>query len=300
MKTINLTLACALALGLLVARAAVAGNEPAVDFRASAGYQYDSNVGVAEIDTNTGEADNAAVLEVGIDGRVPLSDGLAMTLGYGYLQTTWESFGEFDTALHRLQGELAWRTRHVDAGLALRHFAARLDGDRFFDLRQVSPSVGRLFGDSLYLRGAYTRGDKAFVGRDERDAVNDAVAADAYLLLDGMRHYLSAGLRFENEDAAGDAFDYDGRRLRFGYGRRLDAFEVKARVQFDELDYLGTGEDAEAARRDRRLRGGLSLRVPAGEHFAIEGEALRSINSSNVADYDFDEFVVTLTLAAAF
>ncbi|MBT8084233.1 MAG: hypothetical protein KJN72_03335, partial [Woeseia sp.] len=64
-------LKAALLATLLVCQAQAA-NEAEFDFRAAAGYHYDSNVSVSELDTNTGEADNALLLDLSADASLPV------------------------------------------------------------------------------------------------------------------------------------------------------------------------------------------------------------------------------------
>ena len=303
-RTRGRALPCMALLAALIATLAspaiAADGDADIDLRAAAGYRYDSNVSLADLDANLGAADGAAILELSLDARLPVSERLAVTLGYGLDHTGWQDFGEFDTTLHRLQGDLAFRSGPWDAGIALRHFAARLDGERFLDLRQFSPYGGRLFGQRLYLRAAATFSDRSFADRGERDADGRAFDVDAYWLLDGMQRYLAVGLQLADEDAASDALDFDGRRLRLTWGQAFGHVELKARAHYEERDYAPGSEPDVAARRDERLRAGLALGVPLGERFTLEGGAAWAGNASTVAEDAFAETILELSLAAEF
>jgi hypothetical protein len=300
-QIMNKTISRLLLALLLVASIAQADDRKAsVDFKASAGYQHDSNVSISELDTNTGEADNALLLELGIDGKVPVSDALTLKAGYGYSQTTYSNFSEFDTAIHQLHADLAYRVGGFDTGLALRHFAATLDGDRFLDIRQVSPSIARLFGNTLYLRGAFTDSKKLYADRPERDADNSAVDFDAYVLLDGMKRYIAFGYRLDDETATDSELDYAGRRLKLAYAQQLNALQLKAQVSLENRDYRNVMESLGEARRDERLRAGLSAALPLSEHFSLNGEAQYADYASNLASASFDEMIYNVSLAASF
>lgn len=293
----------AMVLGLALPSIATAGEaEFGVD--AELGYRYDSNVGVAELDTNTGEADSALTIDVGGSAAIPMTDRLSLTLGGGYSQTRHRAFSAFDLGMLRADAELAFRIGGFRTGLALRHFGARLDGSRFLDLRQVSPSVARLFGDSLYLRAAYTAAEKTYAEHPERDAVNDAIAADAYLLFDGMEHYLSFGLEADAEDAPDAAFDYEGRRAKATWGRRLAGFPVpvdlKARLQREVRDYSGVTESIGAPRRDERFGASLAVELPVSELFSVNAEAEYRDVRSNLDTAAYAETVLSVSLAAGF
>jgi hypothetical protein len=161
MKMQNRILATALM--LLPALPVMAGEKgPDFGFKASAGYQYDSNVNVAELDTNTGEADSALLLNAGVDAALPLTKNLSFNVGYDYSQTSYQEFPAFDVAMHHGLAELAYDIAGFNTGLTFDRFDVRLDGDRFLEIDQVSPSVARLFGETFYLRGAFTRAGKRY------------------------------------------------------------------------------------------------------------------------------------------
>lgn len=295
------TLAILLA-ALLAAQASRAGDDATFDVRAAAGYQHDSNVSVDELDTNTGESDSALRLELDINGNVRLSDSVSVRGGYGQRRTNYSAFSEFDTAIHSLTGEIAWRVAGFDTALALRHFAATLDSDRFLDIRQVSPSAGRLIGRTLYVRGAFTDSDKSYAERGERDASNRAVEVDAYWLLDGMDRYVSLGYRRDTEDARDDELDYNGDRFKLTVGQSLESLPLtlKAQWQLENRDYRNVTEAIGDTRRDRRSRTSLNADWQFSEHVGLEGAASYADYRSNLDGAQFDEVIYSLSLAASF
>ena len=243
------TIAILLASTVFVFPAAAQDGKADFSIDANAGYQYDSNVSISELDQNTGEADNALLLELGASSNVTISDSLSLNAGYRYSQTAYREFSAFDTAIHQLHAEARSRIAGFDTGLAVRHFAAGLDGDRFLDISQVSPSIARLVGNKLYVRGAYTKSAKAYAAHNARNADNRAVDIDAYILLDGMRHYLAFGYRLDREDASNAELDFAGNRLKLSYGRPLQRVQFKAQLAFEDRDYRNVTESLCSARR---------------------------------------------------
>ena len=60
--------------GLLATSASLAGNDKAsFDVDAKLGYQTDSNVGIADLDTNSGTADSATTYGVVLKASLPIS-----------------------------------------------------------------------------------------------------------------------------------------------------------------------------------------------------------------------------------
>jgi hypothetical protein len=289
----------------LIAPPAWAGTaDPEFGFDASAGYRYDSNVNIAEIDANTGESDSALVLDLGVDGALSLSERLTLRFAYGYSDTTYRDFSEFDLAIHHLRGELGYRIAGFDSALSVDRFTASLDDEGFLDIARVSPSLSRLIGKRLYVRGAWAQTDKSYDGRAKRDAVNDSIRGDVYILIDGMQRYLSLTVLADSEDAMANELDYDGRRARLAYGHRIDAgrmgLDLNAYMQIEHRDYASVAESTEAPRRDERFRSGLSAALPLSEHFELNGEIEFADNASTQEAARFDETVFTVNVALSF
>jgi len=275
-----------------------------LDFSAGAGYQYDSNVNVAEIDANTGEGDTALLMDVGIDGSLRPGKRLSLDFGYAYSGTRYRQSPEFDLAIHHLRGAVSYRIAGFDADLSVDRFATYLDDEAFLDITRVSPSLSRMFGDRLYLRGAFARAEKSYQEREERDALNEAYRADAYFLLDGMQRYFAVALERDTEDALSDTLDSDGIATKLTYGHRVEAgsvgVDVKAHVRFEKRDYKTLPDADESPRRDDRRRVGLGVGLPLGGHFEIAGQAEYADNASTLDAAGYDEMVYTLSVGAEF
>jgi hypothetical protein len=281
------------------ARAEVGG--PEIALNASAGHQYDSNVNIATTDTNTGEADTALLLKLGLDGAIPLNDKLSLALGYGYVSTTYATFSSFDLAVHHARAALRYAAAGFDSSLSLDQFAAAVDDGQFLDIRQASPGLARLIGQKLYLRGSFTRAEKDFSGNSERDAFNNAIRGDAYVLVDGMESYIALTYRVANEDAKASEFDYKGRDAKITFAHRLQAGRVKLDwetfLQVENRNYTGAPDPDNAPRRDERFRAGMSAAMPVSERIALKGEFEYGGNDSNLAAANFDEVVYSISVA---
>ena len=279
-------------------------NSPDFDFDTSVGYQYDSNVNVAEIDANTGEADSALLLSAGLGAALPLSNSVSLRLGYDYSQTSYREFSDFDLSIHHGRAELAWRVAGFDTALSADRLAVALGGEAFMNIAQVSPSIARLFGNKFYVRSAYTRSRKDYAASTARNSRNDAVRADAYLLFDGMNRYLSAGFQSDSEDALDAEFDYRAKRLMLAYGHRVELGRMqvglKARLQAENRDYAGVSEFIGGRRHDRRFRAGLSAAIPFSENVVLKADLEYADNTSNLDTANFDEAIYAVNLAVNF
>lgn len=299
----NIQRACLVAASLLLANGALAG-EPEFGLDARVGYVSDSNVNVAELDQNTGAADTALDLEFGVDTKLPLGDRFSASFGYGYNGTRYSEFSEFDLALHQLRGGLNFAAGGFDAGLLAERYLANLDAERFLDIRQVTPSLGKLFGNRFYLRGAWTAADKSYAEHEARDATNRSVRTDAYLLLDGMNRFLSVGYVASTENAFDETLDYDGDRLQAGFGQRFGSGErflmLRLRAQLESRYYAGFDETLEDTRTDKRFRAEATATLGLREWLSIEGQAAYADNRSNLAAASFSETVYGVSVGISF
>jgi hypothetical protein len=279
---------------------------------AAAGLEYDSNVNLVDLDTNTGQADTAFLADLGFGSEIALTDRASLELGYDYSQTRYSEFSSFNLAIHRAFAELEYRTSVIDAGIALHDIDARLDGEGYLDMRRVSPSVSRLFGERLYLRGAFIRTDKDHAADPGRSAANDAYSGDAYFFLDGTRRYVALGYTAASEDAVNDDFDYDGGLLKLKYALRMEwrgvDVELNSRLQLERRDYRQL-LDAQTSpllppngerRTDDRFRAGLGLDIPIAEWLTVENAIDYTSVDSNLETAAFDEISYSVKLAAAF
>lgn len=300
-----------LLMGLFAGQCAGAGDHDRVVFTgdASSGFKYDSNVNLPDLDTSTGQADIALLMDLGLGADVSLTDDLALKFGYDYSQSRYREFSAFDLAVHRASATLEYDTGIVDTGLSLHHIDAQLGSDGYLGMRRLSPSAGRLFGDRLYLRGAYIRTDKDHRTDDGRSAVNDGLSADAFLFLDGSSRYVTFGFLVAREDAVNDDFDYDGHRLKVQYTHRVEwvgvDLELKPRLQVERREYQQVLESdflqpGGARRADDRFRAGLGLDLPVGDWFSVESGIDYARNASNLEAAAFDEMTYSVRLAAAF
>ena len=305
-------LACGLGVGTLALIAASAqaqdtapsSSGPTVRFEGKAGAEYNSNVAVQDLDTNTGQGDWAAT----INGLVEVSgkpmDQLTLRGGYEFSQTLHEEFDAFDLTLHRGFAEAAYDFRFATIGVLGNVAQANLDGDEYLTFTQVSPYISKQVGDTLFLRASYARTDKSFEGRPERDATSDSLAADAYFFLDGTKRYIAISGKAIEEEANADELDFSGGSARVRLVQRFDALDrevtLRAGVEYEQRDYEAPTPAIGAPREDKRTGVDLSLEAPITETVFVEGAYRFGGYQSNLASADYDEHVASLKLGVKF
>lgn len=277
-----------------------------LDFRieGKAGAEYNSNVAVLDLDTNTGEGDWAATISGLVEvGGSPV-DGLTLRGGYEFTQTLHDAFEAFDLTLHRGYAEAAYDFEFATFGVLGNLAHASLGGNEYLTFTQVSPYISRQFDDALFLRVSYAATDKSFEGRPERDAVSDTIAADAYFFLDGTQRYIIVGGKVTEEDAASDELDFSGGSARVRLVQRFGAFDremtFRAGVDYEQRDYDDPTPLIGAPREDRRTGVDISLESPITDNIFVEGSYRFGGYESNLAAADYQEHVTSLKLGVKY
>lgn len=295
----------ALALALLATAAPAFGEETTkLTFEASAGVAGDSNVGVPDLDQNTDQGDVALLLrgKIQLDGKP--TEKLVLRGGYEASQTSYQDFGAFNLTTHRGFAEAEYDFDVVKTGMLANYVHARLSGDGYLDYIQVSPNVSKLFGDKLFLRGAYVRTEKDFKTSDGRDASGDAGRLDAFYFFDGTRQYVTFGSEAGSEDAESDLFDLDHTSAKGAYVQRFGMVgrDAKMRLgaEIEQRNYDAVDPEIEARREDQIVSATGDLEVPLYWSVSMAlGYEYRD-RSSNLDSADYDEHVGSVELKVAF
>lgn len=281
-------------------------DEQRIDFTfdATASFEHDNNVALLDLDNSSGEADTATVLDAGINMQIATSKRTSIQVGYDYSGTTYQQFSEYDLTLHHFAAEAAFSGRHIDAALTVDRFAGVLDGDDYLTLTQISPSVARLFGSHVYLRGAYITANKEYDVLSGRNADSEALRLDTYFLIDGMNRYLSLGLQKTAEDANNLELDFDGLQAAIAYGHKLKLplmkLQLKAQLRYEQRDYLNSTAAINARRSDTRMRSSLNAAIPFTDHVKLEGTIEHTNNESNLDTAAIDKMTYSLGLSVRF
>lgn len=305
MKSINSITTLALVTALCLASVSTAAAKDAsFGFDAEAGYHSDSNVGISDIDDNSGTSDSAVKLRLGVNSTIPLGERFAIRLGYDYDDTAYRNLSEYDLRLHHGIAELSVDFAGFEAAVSTDRFVASLDGDQYLNLSQVSPSLSRLFGNSVFARIAYTDATKEYEVLSTRDASNESVRMDVYWLLNGMNRYIALGLQSSEENALDDELDFDSFQSMITIGQNLQfsrlQVKLKTQLKLENRDYRNATETIQDSRRDERLRASLSAAIPLPGNFELKGTVERARTESNLDSADIDKLSYGVSFSASF
>lgn len=297
-----------LALAWLLVGGMVAAAETAPNHTLSGsvgiGIRYDSNVAVQDLDESTGRGDLAALLEAGLAWQWRPAGGPRLRAGLEHWQSRRFELEEFDLHINRLSLDASTHLGRTEAGLLLHRADAALGGDRYLVFGQASPYLSRNFGERLVLRLAYTWTEKDFSTDPQRDTRAGTASADAFVLLDGVRHYLLLAARFDDEQAREREFEFSGHRLSGHWIRRVPAgaheLLLRAGLRLEVRRYAEPLLPLERARRDERYRLETRLELPVWGPVTASARYEYAENRSTLSAADFSEHVVALSFEAAF
>lgn len=291
-----------------VAHAQPAGTEERLDSPFSAhvsiGAEYDSNISVNEVDTNTGADDFAAVIDADLDFETEIASDTELSLGYSFSQSLHNEFTNFDVQSHFASAELTYDFGSIDIGAAYRFIYTRLGGDGFLVLQQVSPYFSKFFGKKLFLRADYTYTNKDFEDRTDRDADVHAGGADLYFFLNGVRTYFVAGYKYEDEDAVDPQFDFQSHNIKARFSQRIPIGKRDAKLKlgwrYETRDYSSITPSIGVIRDDDRHRFQAELEIPLTDRIYTLVEYEYADYSSNLPSADYTQNLVGARLGVRF
>jgi len=274
-----------------------------------AGAEYDSNVAVLELDTSTGAGDVAATVDfhAGFDKRRP--KGWSFDVAYDFTQSLYQQLGAYDLRVHRGSVGGGYDFGAVEAGLSYQYASATLASGENLTLSQITPSLGSLLGERLYLRLAWDRIDKRYVLNPGRNATTDAPSLDAYVFVDGVKSHVDFGYQRVTENAADDAFDYEGDKLKAQLTQRFvwwsRGVTLKTGLRYESRRYRAPPPPVfppltppTPRREDQRYRFDLELEAIVSRHLFLRARYEYAHNLSTEPSVNFNENVASIGLGA--
>jgi hypothetical protein len=271
----------------------------------AAGLEYDSKVTVEELDIAGTVSDFAAVFDLDLDYLKRFDQGTDFRAGYSLSQKNYFDETDFDLQLHNLSFDLKQNFEDFDVGLQNYNVLARLDNQQLLRFHHVSPYFTSFLTRRLYVRGAYFYRDKTFEDNPDRDADVHAGDVDLYFFIDGVRNYVVAGLRFEDEDTLADEFDFRGQQFELRYSRRVALYgdrpvRIRADWRYENRDYQSVTPSIGVKRDDSRQRWRLRLDLPVSEKLTTLLTYQYRSHSSNLPSADFSDHRFEVQLEAEF
>lgn len=291
--------------------------ESPYDLRASAGFQYDSNVLLAPTGDNvqedfriSDEADGRAVFSAGARWVPVRTDYGRAQIGYDFYQSLHFDLQEFDIQSHGVGGDIAGVAGDFDWGAYGWYDFHFLDGEKFLSRLTFLPWVGWRPNENWRTELSVRLRNDDFYGDDY--GVRDASSA-----LYGLRQFYHftddrfgwIGYRYNDIDSTSD--DVASRRFELGaheveagvswqlvpraaidaeYSYRSERYDSASRVPF-------FGEEALRPRREDDVhRGQIVLRLDVTDHISlVQGVALTN-SASTQDEFEYERIVGSIAV----
>ena len=270
----------------------------------SAGIEFDGNISVNEIDSNTSEDDFAAILDVDLGYDVAIGEKTDLDFGYRFSQSLHDEFEDFDVQAHFASINLSHDFDALKAGVAYRYVDTLLDKEGLLELQQVSPYVSKFFGKRFFVRADFTYTDKEFDDGSLRSATVDALGVSVYWLINGLQTYIVIGYKYEDENTDGPQFEYQTNSFRLRFAQRFALGRRDARFRlgwrYEDRDYDAITPQIGEFRDDQRHRFQAELEIPIAKRAYASIEYGYSDFSSNLPSADYDQNVASVKLGMRF
>tara|TARA_R110002096_G_scaffold433579_1_gene652536 strand:- start:1169 stop:2098 length:930 start_codon:yes stop_codon:yes gene_type:complete len=283
-----------------VTSAKAADNDSPFSASAFAGYEYDSNITVDQIDSNSGLGDDALILEGAIGYAVVDNDDVRLNVGYDFYQSLHDDVTEFDLQIHGFNADTSYSIDDFDLGLMYMFNTIDLGSDPFLDIHSIRPSVGYMIDSKdIYLLASYEYQDQKFdsVSLEGRNAKKNSASVKGIVLMEEGRTF-TATYTYSDHNANDDAYSYQGNmagvsvKIPFDLTDNEAIFRGSYRFYHKNYGIESLIYDDEE-RTDKRHTFRTSVEVPIIHGFKgkLEYEYINSI--STLAALDYNESVFT-------
>lgn len=299
----NSTLHSLIFFGLGLGSVSALATKP-VQFHVSAEGEYDSSVGISELDDFTREADSAWIVKGGAKGRWQGVENFSLGAHYEFTNHNYSEQNAYDQTLHHFSLSPQLKLSAVNLGFRHDNVIAELAGDEFMDYRQNAFSAEGSLSPAFYLRIAYNMADKSLTDYAERNADVNFWSGDLFWFSTTGEHFIALSIKSTEEDARDDLYDFDGNQWKLAYTRKFHIGEYVSKLKFahseEKRDYTQEELVEGPVRKDDKSVNEISFESGLSKHVAFVASLELVNNNSNVASVAYDEEVTSIGLRCSF
>ena len=286
----------------MVSPTASAGTEFGLEL--AAGYAWDDNVGLDELERATGESDEVTSLEIQGSAEFFFDDRASVRISAGLVDDSYRQFSQVDRRTESLGINLETLLGKATVGINWFDVSADLDDEAFLKYERLSPYVAGFLSKQWFLRGEYVYGEKTIARRPGREADSHSVSIDSYYFIQGLKRYAVLGYTFRVDNARANRYDYDSHALKLRYVHRESLanlpLELELEGKFEDRRYKSPDPFIRAEREDTRLRLSAELRLLITEYASVSVHIKNSDYDSNLPTASYSDLVVGTELRLSF
>ena len=270
----------------------------------AAGYAWDDNVGLDELERATGESDQVTSLEAQGSALFSFQDLVSFRLSAGLTDDSYQKFSQVDRRTESIGVNLEAKLGNATIGINWFDVSADLDSDPFLTYERLSPYVSGFVSKKWFLRGEYVHGEKTIARRPGREAESHNASLDSYYFIQGLKRYAVLGYTFRTDDARANRYDYNSHAVKLRYVHRETVgrlpLEFEAEGKFEDRQYKAEDPMIRAEREDTRWRFSLELRLILNDYASLGLHLKNSDYDSNLPTASYSDLVVGTEIRLSF
>ena len=280
------------------------GHAQQFDLELAAGYAWDDNVGLDELERATGESDEVTTLEIQGSALFRYRDRASLRISGGVVDDSYQKFSQVDRRTESLGLNLEAQLGRATVGVNWFDVSADLDDKQFLTYERVSPYISGFLSKQWFLRGEYVYGEKEIARRPGREADSHTVAFDSYYFLQGLKRYAVLGYAFRTDNARANRYDYDSHAIKARYVHRGNVggfpLELELEGKYEDRQYKSPDPMIRTERQDTRWRFSAELRLSFVEYASWAVMIKNSDYDSNLPTASYSDLVVGTEVRLSF
>ena len=270
----------------------------------AAGYAWDDNVGLDELERATGQSDEVTSLEIQGSAEFSFNDRASVRVSAGLVDDSYRQFSKVDRRTESLGINVETQLGKATVGINWFDVSADLDDEAFLTYQRLSPYVAGFLSKQWFIRGEYVYGEKTIARRPGREADSHSVSIDSYYFIQGLKRYAVLGYTFRVDNARANRYDYDSHTLKLRYVHRESLaklpLELELEGKFEDRQYKSPDPFIQTEREDTRLRFSAELRLLISEYASVSVHLKNSDFDSNLPTASYSDLVVGTALRLSF
>ena len=270
----------------------------------AAGYAWDDNVGLDELERATGQSDEVTSLEIQGSAEFSFNDRASVRISAGLVDDSYRQFSKVDRRTESLGINVETQLGKATVGINWFDVSADLDDEAFLTYQRLSPYVAGFLSKQWFIRGEYVYGEKTIARRPGREADSHSVSIDSYYFIQGLKRYAVLGYTFRVDNARANRYDYDSHALKLRYVHRESLaklpLELELEGKFEDRQYKSPDPFIQTEREDTRLRFSAELRLLITEYASVSVHLKNSDFDSNLPTASYSDLVVGTSLRLSF
>ena len=150
------------------------------DLELAAGYAWDDNVGLDELERATGESDEVTTLEIQGSALFSYQDRASLRVSAGLVDDSYQEFSQVDRRTESLGVNLEAQLGKATVGINWFDVSADLDDEEFLTYERLSPYLAGFLSKQWFLRGEYVYGEKTIAAARAGKPTATQCLSDSY------------------------------------------------------------------------------------------------------------------------